>query len=66
MVGGMSSQKQERLLSLRPQIVVATPGRLWKMMKEVRISVRAWLANPSIAFARKRILTCVPWVSWSI
>ena len=34
-VGGMASQKQERLLNYCPQIVVATPGRLWKMMKEV-------------------------------
>ena len=34
-VGGMSSQKQERLLKLHPQIVIATPGRLWKVMKEV-------------------------------
>lgn len=34
-VGGMASQKQERLLSKRPEIVVATPGRLWKLMKEV-------------------------------
>ena len=34
-VGGMSSQKQERLLNLKPQVVIATPGRLWKMIKEV-------------------------------
>ena len=34
-VGGMASQKQERLLGKRPEIVVATPGRLWKLMKEV-------------------------------
>lgn len=33
-VGGMASQKQERLLNRRPEIVVATPGRLWKLMKE--------------------------------
>ena len=33
----MSSQKQERLLKLRPQIVIATPGRLWKVMKEVNL-----------------------------
>lgn len=31
-VGGMSLQKQERLLSKRPEIVVATPGRLWELM----------------------------------
>jgi ATP-dependent RNA helicase DDX24/MAK5 len=31
-VGGMSLQKQERLLRQRPEIVVATPGRLWELM----------------------------------
>jgi ATP-dependent RNA helicase DDX24/MAK5 len=31
-VGGMSLQKQTRLLRRRPEIVVATPGRLWELM----------------------------------
>ncbi|XP_010023799.2 DEAD-box ATP-dependent RNA helicase 13 [Eucalyptus grandis] len=31
-VGGMSTEKQERLLEARPEIVVATPGRLWELM----------------------------------
>lgn len=31
-VGGMSSEKQERLLKTRPEIVVGTPGRLWELM----------------------------------
>lgn len=31
-VGGMYSEKQERLLRRRPEIVVATPGRLWELM----------------------------------
>ncbi|XP_055813766.1 DEAD-box ATP-dependent RNA helicase 13 [Solanum dulcamara] len=31
-VGGMSSEKQERLLKARPEIVVGTPGRLWELM----------------------------------
>ncbi|XP_078442935.1 P-loop containing nucleoside triphosphate hydrolases superfamily protein [Wolffia australiana] len=31
-VGGMSSEKQERLLKSRPEIVVGTPGRLWDLM----------------------------------
>ncbi len=35
MVGGMATEKQERLLKQRPQIVVATPGRLWKLMSDV-------------------------------
>lgn len=33
-VGGMSIQKQERLLSYEPTIIVATPGRLWELMNE--------------------------------
>ncbi|GBG72231.1 hypothetical protein CBR_g11163 [Chara braunii] len=31
-VGGMATQKQQRLLSKRPAIVIATPGRLWELM----------------------------------
>lgn len=31
-VGGMSTEKQERLLRARPEIVVGTPGRLWELM----------------------------------
>ncbi|XAR62708.1 RNA helicase [Bertholletia excelsa] len=31
-VGGMSTQKQERLLKARPEVVVGTPGRLWELM----------------------------------
>ncbi len=34
LVGGMSSQKQERLLGYEPQIVVCTPGRLWELLNE--------------------------------
>ena len=32
LVGGMSIQKQRRLLSYKPSIVVATPGRLWDLL----------------------------------
>lgn len=28
----MSTEKQERLLEARPEIVVGTPGRLWELM----------------------------------
>lgn len=31
-VGGMSTEKQERLLKVRPEIIVGTPGRLWELM----------------------------------
>lgn len=33
-VGGLSSLKQERLLNKHPEIVVATPGRLWDLMRD--------------------------------
>ena len=33
-VGGMSMQKQERLLRMCPDIVVATTGRLWELISE--------------------------------
>uniref|UniRef100_A0A1B6E718 ATP-dependent RNA helicase n=1 Tax=Clastoptera arizonana TaxID=38151 RepID=A0A1B6E718_9HEMI len=33
-VGGMSAQKQERLLKKQPHIVVATPGRLWELVSQ--------------------------------
>jgi len=33
-VGGMSAEKQIRLLNYKPTIIVATPGRLWEMMTE--------------------------------
>jgi len=37
-VGGISALKQERLLSKKPHIVVATPGRLWDMMKDAYVA----------------------------
>lgn len=33
-VGGMAQEKQERVLKKCPEIVVATPGRLWELVKE--------------------------------
>lgn len=32
-VGGLSSEKQERILKRGPEIVVATPGRLWELIQ---------------------------------
>ncbi|XP_062374238.1 ATP-dependent RNA helicase DDX24 [Sardina pilchardus] len=33
-VGGMAPQKQNRVLSRKPEIVIATPGRLWDLIRE--------------------------------
>lgn len=33
-VGGVASQKQERLLGYGPDIVVGTPGRLWELIQQ--------------------------------
>uniref|UniRef100_A0A665WPX6 ATP-dependent RNA helicase n=1 Tax=Echeneis naucrates TaxID=173247 RepID=A0A665WPX6_ECHNA len=33
-VGGMAQQKQRRMLKHRPEIIIATPGRLWDLIKE--------------------------------
>uniref|UniRef100_A0A0G4HA76 ATP-dependent RNA helicase n=1 Tax=Chromera velia CCMP2878 TaxID=1169474 RepID=A0A0G4HA76_9ALVE len=38
-VGGLAPQKQQRLLSRRPQIVVGTPGRLWALMVDEHLRV---------------------------
>eukprot|EP01138_Halocafeteria_seosinensis_P010186 gb/GECG01010403.1/.p1 GENE.gb/GECG01010403.1/~~gb/GECG01010403.1/.p1 ORF type:complete len:882 (+),score=149.46 gb/GECG01010403.1/:1-2646(+) len=32
-VGGLAMQKQERVLSNRPDIIVGTPGRLWELIR---------------------------------
>lgn len=34
-VGGMSSQKQRRILDRGVDVLVATPGRLWEMIEDV-------------------------------
>ncbi|XP_078132899.1 ATP-dependent RNA helicase DDX24 [Sander vitreus] len=34
LVGGMAQQKQRRMLNRRPEIVIATPGRLWDLIQE--------------------------------
>ncbi|XP_006839690.1 PREDICTED: ATP-dependent RNA helicase DDX24 [Chrysochloris asiatica] len=34
LVGGMSAQKQQRMLNRQPEMVIATPGRLWELIKE--------------------------------
>ncbi|XP_053231974.1 ATP-dependent RNA helicase DDX24 isoform X1 [Podarcis raffonei] len=34
LVGGMAPQKQQRVLKRKPEIVIATPGRLWELIQE--------------------------------
>ncbi|XP_077588002.1 ATP-dependent RNA helicase DDX24 [Stigmatopora nigra] len=33
-VGGMAPQKQRRMLNYRPEIIIATPGRMWDLIRE--------------------------------
>lgn len=33
LVGGMAAVKQERILNYGPEVVVATPGRLWELIE---------------------------------
>ena len=37
-VGGMSSQKQRRVLERGVDVLVATPGRLWDILEDVSIA----------------------------
>jgi ATP-dependent RNA helicase DDX24/MAK5 len=46
-VGGMSVDKQLRLLKYKPTIIVATPGRLWEMMTE---------------YSNRYLLECLPMI----
>ena len=36
-VGGLAHEKQERILNKRPEIIVATPGRLWELVNDNNI-----------------------------
>ena len=44
-VGGMSVQKQKRIIERGIDIIVATPGRLWDLLEEVGYSFCATLSN---------------------
>jgi ATP-dependent RNA helicase DDX24/MAK5 len=41
-VGGMSTQKQERILGRGVDVLVATPGRLWDILEGVRLINRTF------------------------
>jgi ATP-dependent RNA helicase DDX24/MAK5 len=47
-VGGMSSYKQRRILQRGVDILVATPGRLWDIIQEVRMNSWAVKENESM------------------
>jgi ATP-dependent RNA helicase DDX24/MAK5 len=38
-VGGMSTQKQRRVLDRGVDILVATPGRLWDILEDVGVTI---------------------------
>jgi hypothetical protein len=50
-VGGMAANKQERLLSSHPHIIVASPGRLWELIQQ-----RSAIASQKIDFSQLRFL----------
>lgn len=39
-MGGMSAQKQKRVLERGVDVLIATPGRLWDLLQEVRAQLR--------------------------
>ena len=44
-VGGMSAQKQRRVLSRGVDVLVATPGRLWDILQEVCGVIRVFVCE---------------------
>jgi ATP-dependent RNA helicase DDX24/MAK5 len=36
LIGGLSSQKQERLFKRNPEVLIATPGRLWEFIHDLQ------------------------------
>lgn len=48
-VGGMSSQKQHRILDRGIDVLVATPGRLWDIIQDVGATLLVGLSNLTFA-----------------
>jgi ATP-dependent RNA helicase DDX24/MAK5 len=46
-VGGLSAQKQKRIVERGCDVLVATPGRLWDLIKSVSEFMISQLSNPS-------------------
>lgn len=47
-VGGLSLQKQRRILNRCPDVIVATPGRLWELVQEVCVACSDQLVLPEL------------------
>ena len=54
-VGGLSKEKQKRVLKNRPEIIVATPGRLWEMVSHITFLRLASLVYRYVRLLRGRI-----------
>lgn len=49
-VGGMSAQKQRRILDRGVDVLVATPGRLWDILQEVRATDSFYASETWLTF----------------
>lgn len=54
-VGGMSSQKQRRVLDRGVDVLVATPGRLWDIMEDVCV----FLVHAGYSLISTRTINCL-------
>ena len=67
-VGGMAQQKQVRMLKRRPEIVIATPGRLWELIKEkhphlVNLRQIKYMTEKHLHYTQSCFHTCYPFIS---
>jgi len=52
-IGGLTELRQTRLLKKRPEIVVATPGRLWDLIQKVMNQFTSCIFSLSRGFGVK-------------
>ena len=62
-VGGIAAPKQQRLLSYKPPILVATPGRLWQLIQEHEYlqdlaSIKFLVVDEADRFVVKLLIIC--------